>query len=381
MPRLRTAALNTALVCVSLLVCAVFFEVALRILGVAHPIMTRIDPDLGFALRPGASWYQNDEGEAMIRINAAGFRDRDHDLAKPEGVARVAVLGDSFVEARQVEENERFTAVLAEKCGADVLNFGVSGYGTGQEYTQLKRDVLAYSPDVVLLTFFPGNDIMNNSAALTNNPQIPFYTMSGGELRLDTSFRDTAFYRSQQKPFNQFLMSAINRSRVLQLLNKARSSWGKPAPKPQGSSLAKEIGELGLDYTALVPPSDAAWTEAWNLTDALIEAAAAEAKARGAEFAVAVIGAGLELNPDAAVRSQAQAQLGIEDFGYPYRRLKEIGDRLGFPVIDTTEEMRGYAEANAFAFDAHPNGTSGHWNETGHRIAGEIIARTLCPSR
>ena len=43
-----------------------------------------------------------------------------------------------------------------------MLNFGTGGYNTSQEYLTLQKDVLACSPDIVLLTLFAGNDIEAN---------------------------------------------------------------------------------------------------------------------------------------------------------------------------------------------------------------------------
>jgi len=45
----------------------------------------------------------------------------------------------------------------------EVLNFGVSGYGTAQELLSLRQDVWDYQPDMVLLAVTTGNDISDNS--------------------------------------------------------------------------------------------------------------------------------------------------------------------------------------------------------------------------
>ena len=97
---------------------------------------------------------------AFVRINRAGFRDDDHVLEKGDGVYRVAVIGDSFIEAIQVEKEERATELLGEALAlcqdprfgrVEVLNFGISGYGTGQELLVWRDVASRYSPDLVLL--------------------------------------------------------------------------------------------------------------------------------------------------------------------------------------------------------------------------------------
>jgi len=116
-----------------------------------------------------------EEGSACIRINRYGVRQGDRAPAKPPGTFRVAVLGDSFIEAFQVSDEQTFCAQLERRlqdCSAltdrrvEVLNFGVSGYGTAQQLLMLRHYVWQYQPDVVVLAFFPGNDLRNNSAEL-----------------------------------------------------------------------------------------------------------------------------------------------------------------------------------------------------------------------
>lgn len=108
-------------------------------------------------------------------INSGGFRGPEVSVAKPDGVLRIAVLGDSFAEAMQVPYPECFSAVAERELGActllagrrvEVLDFGVSGYGMGQELLTRCDQVWRYLPDVVVLAFFSGNDISDNSATL-----------------------------------------------------------------------------------------------------------------------------------------------------------------------------------------------------------------------
>ena len=48
----------------------------------------------------------------------------------------------------------------------EVINFGVSGYGTAQEFLMLHQSVWQYSPDVILLAVTANNDVTDNSRAL-----------------------------------------------------------------------------------------------------------------------------------------------------------------------------------------------------------------------
>src|SRR5438105_14538591 len=116
-------------------------EVALRIVGFSNPYFYTFDEQMGWTLRPGVSGWFKKEGRAYVVINSAGLRDREHDKQKPAHTYRVAIIGDSFAEALQVPLEETFWHLLEGELAAcpalagrqiEVLNFGVSSYGTAQ---------------------------------------------------------------------------------------------------------------------------------------------------------------------------------------------------------------------------------------------------------
>ena len=71
---------------------------------------------------------------------------------------RIALLGDSFTFGWQATYEETWGASLQEQLGAScqVLNFAVPGYSIGQMYLRYERDVTAWEPDVVVLSFTNG---------------------------------------------------------------------------------------------------------------------------------------------------------------------------------------------------------------------------------
>ncbi len=123
------------------------------------------DPVLGWTLVPNLSWASTGtywyarEFSVPIQINSAGFRDLEREVEKPEGVVRIALLGDSLVEAIQVPFHETAGQVLEAKLGAwtqgrqrfEVLNFGVSNHGIGQYLLMWEERVREYQPDYVFV--------------------------------------------------------------------------------------------------------------------------------------------------------------------------------------------------------------------------------------
>src|ERR1700704_4481560 len=145
-PRARRSFAKLLLVLFGFLVGGLIAEIALRVAGYSYPEFYALDQSRGYALRPRAEGWYRKEGEAYVRINSDGLRDQEHSLTKPPGTIRIAVLGDSYPEALSVGMDEAFWWVMGRKlqeCNAfpgkkiEVLNFGVSGYGTAQELLTL----------------------------------------------------------------------------------------------------------------------------------------------------------------------------------------------------------------------------------------------------
>jgi hypothetical protein len=150
---------------------------------------------------------------------------------KPKDTVRIAVLGDSFAEAFQVPMEKTFWSILQSELNQykpfgdkniQVINFGVSGYGTAQELIRLRTRVWKYEPDIILLTFYVGNDIRNNSSVLDDGEIRPYFTLKNNDITLDNSFRNSKIYKKKTNTLWKSILFAAQYSRVLQLINKAR---------------------------------------------------------------------------------------------------------------------------------------------------------------
>ncbi len=119
---------------------------------------------LGWEHRPNANgtWYAYKDGtRTRVTINSYGFADSDRSAEKKR--PRIALVGDSTTEFWEVPERARGQYVLEEMLGGDfeVLNFGLRGAGTDQEFLRLVNQVIEFSPDIVVYLFCI-NDIANN---------------------------------------------------------------------------------------------------------------------------------------------------------------------------------------------------------------------------
>src|SRR6266436_10008212 len=221
------------LVLFGLLIGLFMSEVFLRVIGYSFPIFYTTDYYRGFSLSPGVAGHYQREGESDVRINSDGLRDREHTKARPADSVRIALLGDSFSEAMHVPMEQTFWSLLErrlQECNVfpgrqvEVINFGVSGYGTAQELMTLRQKVWDYSPDIVMLTFTTYNDVYDNSRALSKTQDVPYFIYRYGELVYDASFRDSSAYQWHDSKLSRLGRWFHDHFRLVQLIHYAQTA-------------------------------------------------------------------------------------------------------------------------------------------------------------
>lgn len=379
--RLKNWAINAVLLIGSLAVALLLTEVALRLIGFSNPVLWTYDDITGSRPYPRAEGWSRSEGEAYIRISEAGFRDREHVQPKPPNTFRIAVLGDSMAEALQVPLEATFWSVLERQLGScakmagknvEVMNFGVSGYGTGQELLTFQHRALAYSPDLTILAFYAGNDVRNNSRVLEPNRLRPFFILQDGKLTADRSFLTDPAFLSYKSTFDY--RSKLFELRTFQLMRQVKAAI------EQWRQAASEDLEAGADDKVFLPPASKEWRDAWEVTERLIAATRDAVVASGSRFVVASIPIGIQAYPDGGERIRFAHKLGVEDLWYPDRRLREFASRDHIDLVTLGQRFQSHAEANRVYLYGFQNTKlgAGHLNEAGHRLIGETLAAYLC---
>ena len=390
MSKRRTWLVNLSVVMGSLLVGLIAVEAGLRLADISHPFPWSFDSERGIALRPGARGVWHDEGIATFRINSDGLRDGEHTVPKPPGVFRIAVLGDSFAEALQVNREETFWSVLEREladCPAlasrrvETLNFGVSGYSTGQSLITLQRTVWRYQPDIVLLAFFTGNDVADNMPGLSGYARRPYFRLSGDVLVLDDSFNRTSQFRLLRLIWTTLVDPLIDHSRLLQLLNETRRKLQASELRMIAKAVAAPDGKAkGLSGSVFRSPDTPAWEQAWAITEALLLTMRKQVEAHGARFWLTTLSVGWQVHPDPVFRASAMRDLGIETAFYPERRLRAFAGKHGIDIITLAEPLQRQAERDGLYLHGFQNTGfgDGHWNRDGHQRAGKLMADRLC---
>src|SRR5260370_39794202 len=105
-------------------------------------------------------------------------------LKRTSGGKRTLVLGDSYVWGVGVSQEELFTTAEVHGTNEELINCGVSGYGTDQEYLLYLREGQKFDVDQVVLTFTLYNDVENNLNSKQYSYLKPYFTLNGGQLVL-----------------------------------------------------------------------------------------------------------------------------------------------------------------------------------------------------
>lgn len=385
---LRSLLPRIALLGASVTVASLLAEIVLRVAGFSYPLFYRPDEWLGLRLRENAEGWFRSEGEAYVVVNSAGFRDKERSPMKAADVFRIAVLGDSMVEAMQVEIEKTFTSLLEQRlneCHMDgrkrveVMNFGVSGYGTAQQLLTYRYFASKYSPDLVLITFFAGNDVRNNSKDLEPEKVRPFFTLQGNDLVEDRTFAESEEFRRRTNR----LRAVLTQLRVLRLVQAAyfiKDQVQLRAEHAANPGASLRGAEWGLDNAVYKEPTTREWHNAWTVSERLLAQLNDETRTAGARLIIVSLSSGIEVHPDPEVRAEFLRTTEAQDIFYPNRRIEKVAAELGVQSILLGPRFQDIAEREKVFLHGFPNtrpGT-GHWNEAGNRLAADVVADDLC---
>lgn len=374
----RSFLLVAATLCISLIFSLLLAEVALRLIGVQSSLVYRPDPFYGWGHMPGRTfdWKTGDDVQQIV-INSLGLRDHEYAYEKPDRVNRILVLGDSFAEGFQVSLGDRFSNLMADRLNElqmqskvryQVINAGVSGYGTDNELLFFRHEGHKYEPDLVVLALYVGNDIRNNWYPLENIDvggfRKPYFELVDGRLELrEFPFAKHATFSSRFKLF-------LNRNLVLySFLREFRDRFRSRNQAPRNGTEAA----IPLDIRLFDPDLSQDWLEAFRVTEALLSEMKTEVNAAGAELLVVLIPSRAQVYAGKWAR-EIEGRPGLKDHQWdleqPNRMLAGILAKNGIDYLDLLPLLRtvsGQGDAEIYL------ARDGHWNSAGHHAAAGFI--------
>lgn len=373
----------------SLAICVGVLEVVLRTTHLfgARVAWTEPDPLIGWRFTPGREYWFNAENDHPItgRINSMGWRDRER--VHNARAARVAVLGDSFVEAFQVELDSTFLAIAERrltdslKRPVEILNFGRSGMGSAEALLVLKRDVLPLNPSIVVLVFTPHNDVADVNPATASDGLRPFYRVGEGDsLILDTSFNRSAAFRARAR-----LNPLKQHSALVSLVAERWNVWRRKPSTP-----AANTNTLTREQSLCTSRPDPVAEVNYELNMRLVrEVARIVGDAHGRLVVMAVPIAyeqedlarlralAPDFNPNYFDQSLANTVRGALG---PVSAYDGVPPPFATPPDLNPRSWRTVALTPAFTAWSATYGDRlhwSHWNYAGHRLAGEVLADTI----
>ena len=223
-----------------------------------------------------------------VRINSLGFRDVEHEPEARAGMRRVVMLGDSFAAGLSVDFDRTFPRVTERLLNdrveenraakSEVITLGVAGYGTGQELLAYEEYGRRFKPAIVVLNFFAGDDVSDNSAELSNSPR-PYFRLEKGRLAV-----------SGPSASRQAIAAWLNEHSRLY-------AWQKRQTQKLERYVKRSV-VVNPVHRVFRVERDETMERAWAVTEALIARLAEEVASDGGRLLVSVIPFSDEVNPD-----------------------------------------------------------------------------------
>jgi hypothetical protein len=302
-----------------------------------------------------------------VRFNEHGMRDSSpRARSKPPNVLRLAVLGDSFVEAMQVAEDDalcrRLECYLRASLSreVEVLNFGCSGFSSLTEWALLRNLALDFEPDlVVCLHHFSDltEDWSAQRFAQWEDDEVVCVraSLSEAEASIYRVLETSALYRGARQTLRRDL--------------EGRCAWGRREEHPSLKTSHDAI--LHVPFTE----DD---EEAWSLSLAAVSGMAKTCAQRGLPFVLAIVPLGPQVEP---VTPQIAREAGCRWLA-DGRRLQgclyqsRIVKHCQHENIEVLDLLPGFLAANHAGEPRFFWRRDQHWSEAGHDLAARLLADT-----
>ncbi len=363
--RVMPAIVASGLVLAAVLVLA---EGVVRYLGWHPPqsytnIRYENDPMAGpWAMPSQVGFFQSPCFEIKdIRINSFGMRDRERRLAKLE--KRVALVGDSMTQGLQVRDDATVSRRLEGLFGGrvEVLNFGVSSTGTSVELLLYRKRVRPFRPDVVLLMFYVGNDVVDNLPALKLRHD-PAMAIISPYLLLDSDER----LKAAPEPGGLRRTSSVHGL----LGYSALGRWAyhvytglKIRSIIRSSGVSHMKSNVRIDLKA----ETELYEEAWKITKQVLLRFREEVHRDKGRFGLVVIPSGIEsLGRTGLINSETESAVAY---------LRILAQQARFPILDLSLAFQALVRSEGPTEFSYP--CDGHWNSRGHAEAANAIHKFL----
>ncbi|MDW7759513.1 MAG: hypothetical protein SCM96_02620 [Acidobacteriota bacterium] len=303
--------------------------------------------------------------------NRLGFHDYDYGVHKPDGTFRIVVVGDSFVEAKEVPISKNFAKILERKLNefhdsrVEVLAFGRSGNGAVKNLEVLRDIGLCFQPDLVLMQFLSNDPIDDDPHGAADQKRQNALRKEHVE---DLSVLYPRYLLLEKSRFNQIL--ALKTARWVQGIQTRKHADLDENRFVHASMLIFSHQHAGR------------WKDAWNNSQKHILQARDISLEAGSEFLLVSFPEFWRMGDEKSrwryVRTiSPDSHQDDWDFDMTDRRLERFCQKADVPFLSLVHEFRReYSKSKKpfhFTYDMH-------LNERGHELAASILFEYIVQS-
>lgn len=322
----------------------IFTEVAFRIYNKINPSFVFYENSYNrFRGRPFADDYQ-------FKLNSKGFKDVEFQTQKAEGTFRILGIGDSFAYGVIPYEHNYYTVLeenlKAEGKKVELINMGIPNLNPKDYLSIFVNEGLELNPDMVILSFFIGNDFINSQESRS----LYSYSYVASFLRYVIGL--TTKYKG----------NIIHGSYVYQDNN---PSMETPA-----------YLELEKIRSYIYRPDNLAFPQDFAYTMTYMQKIKEICDSRNIKLVVAIIPDELQVNPKLRDKVYKVTNTRAEeyDFRIPNRQLAEAFKTMNIDYLDLLDEMEtSTVQKKTRVYKVNDS----HWNIAGNKLAAELIQKHL----
>jgi hypothetical protein len=310
-------------------------------------------------MRPSFIFYQGSQNQFRgkpneryfdFHLNSKGFKDVEFNAQKAENTYRILGLGDSFAFG-VVPYRHVYLTVLDEILNqngkkSEVINMGIPGTGPRDYFTLLESEGLELKPDMVLLSFFIGNDFMEKEEERKLYSYSYVASFVYYMVKVSQGLEESAMHRSDEYDDTAPTFS----DPVFINLESERSEIYRKTSKRFENELAVALGHL-IRIKKLCDTHNIA-------------------------MAIVLLPDEVQVNPTVQSRvlqvKSFNASADDFDFTLPNRLLTAKLKEQGIEVFDLLDSFSGVATQTTLY---RPRDT--HWNIAGNKLAAQVIAQNM----
>ncbi|MBU1727871.1 SGNH/GDSL hydrolase family protein [Patescibacteria group bacterium] len=288
--------------------------------------------------------------------NSKGLRGKEYSYNRANNKKRVLIFGDSFAHGYGFADTDNlYHEIIMSKYLPDteLINMGVSGYGTDQSFLSYKTEGYKYNPDIVILIFYANDfaeDLIsydnglispnfivskNNTLKLKNVP-VPLCNGWGEGWIIPSTFREYLFvYSRLYNLYNRILIGNLER--------------------------------LPYDYD-VYPTQD--FLKKSKVTMRILEEFNVLCKKNNSKFIIVTIPYMSMIEDDEWNIIKNELQLSEEDRFGPYEDFFNPLKESGIPVIHFNKHFHELRKQGTVTYDSD----SRHWNFAGHQEIAALLA-------